>query len=344
MDKSWMQLTNTTDPEYQKGVQEFLQFAFDRSRPVIKIRCPCMKCYNCYFRTREEAEDHLLKHGIVKSYVKWRNHGEYEKQGPDDDFDPDDEDSDFEPTLDEEVEGDFKVMIIDLATSIFAESSTSQGPYAAGGEVDTFSKLLTDAQKRLYPGCEKFSNVSFLVQLLHIKFVHRWTIEATEMFLKLAKDMFPEGNTIPGSYDEAKMMVRDFHLQVVKERLRNTGNRPASPSCSYELVELSSAVVQDRGFSTPGNGDYVQQGDPFFKGGVAENSPSKAEKVSSEKRTSSEFSSEVGDGRSSRLRGPPKTLLDGDSKGPWNTQPSRSEHKKKLHEKIEILRLARNRR
>lgn len=113
---------------------------------------------------------------------------------------------------------------------------------------------------------------------------------------------------------------------------------------SYELVELSSAVVQDRGFSTPGNVDYVQQGDPFFKGGVAENSPSKAEKVSSEKRTSSEFSSEVGDGRSSRLRGPPKTLLDGDSKGPWNTQPSRSEHKKKLHEKIEILRLARNRR
>ncbi|XP_058194992.1 uncharacterized protein LOC131311511 [Rhododendron vialii] len=155
------------------------------------------------------------------------------------------------------------------------------------------------------------------------------------MFLKLAKDMCPEGNTIPGSYDEAKMMVQDFHLQVVKERLRNTGNMPASPSC---------AVVQDRGLSTLGNGDYVQQGDPFFKGGVAENSPSKAEKVRREKRTSSEFSSEVGDGRSSRLRGPPKTLLDVDSKGPWNTQPSRSEHKKKLHEKIDILRLARNRR
>lgn len=77
---------------------------------------------------------------------------------------------------------------------------------------------------------------------------------------------------------------------------------------SYELVELSSAVVQDRGFSTPGDGDYEQQGDPFFKGGVAENCPSKAGKVKREKRTSSEFSSEVVNSRSSRPKGPPKTL------------------------------------
>lgn len=189
-----------------------------------------MKCYNCYFRTREEAKDHLLRHGIVRSYVKWTAHCECENEGPDDYYESDDEDIHYEPTEDEEVEGDLKVMIIDLATSVFAESSTNQGSNAAGGEADTFSKLLKDAQKRLYPGCEKYSNVKFVVQMLHTEFVHRLTNDATETILKLSKDIFPEGNTIPGSYDEAKKIIQDFHLQVVKERLHNAGNMAASPS------------------------------------------------------------------------------------------------------------------
>ena len=39
----------------------------------------------------------------------------------------------------------------------------------AKGEAEKFNKLLGDAQRELYPGCSKFSTLSFIVKLLHLK-------------------------------------------------------------------------------------------------------------------------------------------------------------------------------
>ena len=39
----------------------------------------------------------------------------------------------------------------------------------AEGEAEKFNRLLGEAQCELYPGCSKFSTLSFIVKLLHLK-------------------------------------------------------------------------------------------------------------------------------------------------------------------------------
>ena len=48
----------------------------------------------------------------------------------------------------------------------------NEGPNEATKE---FLKVLQDVECELYPGCEKFTALSFMVRLLHIKVLCRWT-------------------------------------------------------------------------------------------------------------------------------------------------------------------------
>lgn len=86
MDKSWMKVKNRLDPAYEKGVKEFLDFAFTHKEPHSKFPCPCIKCNNYYDQTREVVEDHLFIRGIVKSYTRWIHHGEDFEHDLGDDF------------------------------------------------------------------------------------------------------------------------------------------------------------------------------------------------------------------------------------------------------------------
>lgn len=51
IDKSWMNLRRETD-EYIRGVNDFLDFAFERAAQGKEIMCPCKKCMNCYWYYR----------------------------------------------------------------------------------------------------------------------------------------------------------------------------------------------------------------------------------------------------------------------------------------------------
>lgn len=55
-----MQLKNTLDPAYEKGVKEFLDFAYVNRDPQSKISCPCISCNNFLDQTREVKEDQLF--------------------------------------------------------------------------------------------------------------------------------------------------------------------------------------------------------------------------------------------------------------------------------------------
>ncbi|KAH7854810.1 hypothetical protein Vadar_018027 [Vaccinium darrowii] len=87
--------------------------------------------------------------------------------------------------------------------------STSAGhgsdmPNDLHGERDKFVKLMRDTEKELYPGCQKFSVLSFTVVLLHIKLISNWSNNSFDMLLKLLIDAFPLGATIPRTFREAK--------------------------------------------------------------------------------------------------------------------------------------------
>ena len=68
-------------------------------------------------------------------------------------------------------------------------------------------KLFNELEIKLYPGCKKFSTLTFLVKLMHIKVFNRWMNKSFDMLLELLKDAFPNGTKIPSSHYEAKKKV-----------------------------------------------------------------------------------------------------------------------------------------
>jgi len=58
-------------PAYEEGVDQFLQFAFERSRldGDKKYFCPCINCLNGRQQMFEDIREHLLCDGIKKNYA-----------------------------------------------------------------------------------------------------------------------------------------------------------------------------------------------------------------------------------------------------------------------------------
>lgn len=64
--------------EFMSGVNTFLDFAFSNPECVDDgmIRCPCAKCDFINYKSREDVEMCLYKHGFVPNYTTWTEHGE----------------------------------------------------------------------------------------------------------------------------------------------------------------------------------------------------------------------------------------------------------------------------
>ena len=81
------------------------------------------------------------------------------------------------------------------------------GPNA---ETAKYFKLLQDAQSELYPGCQKFTSLSFIVRLLHLKVLNQWTDKSVDMLLELLNEAFPLGVKLPDSYYKAQKVTTDL--------------------------------------------------------------------------------------------------------------------------------------
>nr|CAD1829239.1 unnamed protein product [Ananas comosus var. bracteatus] len=75
MDKSWIHKSRLSK-EYFDGVNDFLNFAFERSSQDEKILCPCLRCSNINWHTREVVKEHLVCNGFLRGYTRWACHGE----------------------------------------------------------------------------------------------------------------------------------------------------------------------------------------------------------------------------------------------------------------------------
>jgi len=72
--------------------------------------------------------------------------------------------------------------------------------------------VMREAKRQLYPGCSKFSRFSLVVRLLHMKSLYRISNSAFTAHMKVLADAFPEHNTLPKSYDEAKGILKELGL------------------------------------------------------------------------------------------------------------------------------------
>jgi len=60
-------------PAYGEGVEQFLEFSFERSQPNKdgKYLCPCINCLNEGQQLLNDIREHLLCDEIKKNYTTW---------------------------------------------------------------------------------------------------------------------------------------------------------------------------------------------------------------------------------------------------------------------------------
>ncbi|KAK9088931.1 hypothetical protein Scep_028013 [Stephania cephalantha] len=97
--------------------------------------------------------------------------------------------------------------IDDAETGNSSESTQVFGP---NEETKSFFNLIKDAEQPLYPGCEKFTQLSFIVRMLSFKVMSGWTDKSFTLLLELLIEAFPEGVRLPNSYYKANKMTTDL--------------------------------------------------------------------------------------------------------------------------------------
>jgi len=108
-------------------------------------------------------------------------------------------------------DGGLEEMLDELVTSETHrnEARTEDGNEGAASH---FKKLIEDAKRELYPGCMNFTRFTFVIKMLHVKSYYRITNSAFSAIMKILSEAFPQFNTIPKSYEEAKKMLRELGL------------------------------------------------------------------------------------------------------------------------------------
>ena len=206
MDRDWMWLPNRLSRDYVEGVTSFIQVAKEHLRWDNKTRCPCRDCQNARFNDLLTIERHLIRFGFSRSYQKWIFHWEEHESQPNEQ-----NDIGVDTEIVDATDADILNEVVDalndacghIDNDINLEESTTHGK---------FDYLLGEGNKELYPGCKKFSALTFLVKLMHIKVLNRWSDKSFDMLLQVLVDAFPERSNIPKTYYDVKKMLRDLGL------------------------------------------------------------------------------------------------------------------------------------
>nr|XP_012567265.1 uncharacterized protein LOC101500949 [Cicer arietinum] len=193
MDRSWMN-ANRLSEVYQKGVEEFLEFALKKlPKNEGKFYCPCVKCLNGNRLQFEEIRNHLICYGICQTYTKWIWHGDSLNM--------------TNVSEREEVREDMDNRLEDMILVIGQEDFQ---------RAHVFDSLCNDKEEALYPGCTNFPRLSAVLRLFNLKARNGWTDKSFTELLELLKEMLPEDNTFPNRYYDAKKILCPVGMEYKK--------------------------------------------------------------------------------------------------------------------------------
>jgi hypothetical protein len=147
--------------EWQSGMKDFLNFAFNGARSNSTIPCPCRKCVNIVYKNKRDVHSDLLHNGMDPSYTHWIYHGEEYDDGSMY------EDSDNEDAVDDGV-GVCNMINTLIRGTDMGGSNADHGEGAGDDDLDDssgnernqepnaiakiFFELLKEAKKRVVPG------------------------------------------------------------------------------------------------------------------------------------------------------------------------------------------------
>ncbi|KAL7166048.1 hypothetical protein ACSBR2_036840 [Camellia fascicularis] len=76
-----------------------------------------------------------------------------------------------------------------------------------------FMKLFDDAQCKVYPECEKFSILFFVIKMLHVNVYNKCSNKSFDMVMQVFKDILPKcDETVPWTFYDAKKFLRELGL------------------------------------------------------------------------------------------------------------------------------------
>ncbi|BBG92641.1 hypothetical protein Prudu_000434 [Prunus dulcis] len=184
MSRRWIHNPNRCADEYLDGIEDFIEFARRHNPGATRIRCPCRRCNNTLWETIENVGFHLVRNGMIETYSIWNLHGEQVDHASSSNAPRVDN---VEPIVDpnDQVMGIIQDVFPFASTNINQEGEDDVPTPIDSAEFEQYEKLLKNANQELYPGCESFSVLTAIVELMHgkIKECFRRTIVCRQKVL-----------------------------------------------------------------------------------------------------------------------------------------------------------------
>ncbi|CAN6863159.1 unnamed protein product, partial [Brassica oleracea var. botrytis] len=205
MDKSWINKPRLSQ-DYKLGVKRFLDFAFTRSNANM-MKCPCNHCLLTKSLSKDDIEGDLMCYGFLSSYTSWILHGEEVCVTGNTRLPSDVNESELDSTLNllDDIFPDISVnMPGEYGNETTSQPmgadrpSTSSGTFGKG---ESFDELFADYNQELYPDCTKFTKLSFILKLYHIKCMCKISDKGMSMVLDLMKEAFTHAK-LPDSFND----------------------------------------------------------------------------------------------------------------------------------------------
>jgi hypothetical protein len=227
MNKSWM-TENKWSEEYVRGVNEFLEFAFNNGAINGTIRCPCTRCANGTSWVRGMVYAHLINYGICQGYTCWYAHGEQ--------LGATSSQATNTPIHWEPIH-DGSSGMRDMLHEVFPTHDLGQDPglsqcpisemgdetegvyedrQGASEGTQKFYNFLNDANKPLYEGCTEYTKFSAIVDLYNLKCMGGWSNNSFTWLLEILNKMLPSDASLPKNTYEVKKYMRELGLGYEK--------------------------------------------------------------------------------------------------------------------------------
>ncbi|KAJ0865961.1 putative Transposase-associated domain-containing protein [Helianthus annuus] len=206
LDKSWTKITNKVDLVLINGAIAFAKRGKTYVDSEGRIHCPCKKCVNARRHVPTVVvADHIIYNGFEPSYNVWIHHGEHLLG-----YETDQIDSDYE-----ESENESHDDVNELLDDAFPTGGETEAEnFMEGASLHNnpkVEKLFVDMEKPLYPGCDEFSVLGFLLELMNVKVTCKMTNVSMDMILNLFSRAFKDAN-LPKNHYEAKKYLRTLGL------------------------------------------------------------------------------------------------------------------------------------
>ncbi|KAK9050828.1 hypothetical protein SSX86_030202 [Deinandra increscens subsp. villosa] len=235
-DREWMYTTRVIrggyfNPIFAEHVTSFLDFAFTNLTDVgsqtiegvevLLIRCPCAKCKNQKYKSREAVEQDLITKGFMPDYWVWYAHGEtFPKQDvgqcsnpmPSHDLS---HHTDYISTEDNDDDlGDYT----GYDQMVMESMHQNHHPYyhqqrqEPNQTAEAFYTMLGQADEPLWAGSEKASTLSTTTRLLNWKSDCNVSDSTFDRMLPIFKDSLPNDEKLPRNFYETKKMLKPLEM------------------------------------------------------------------------------------------------------------------------------------